>query len=308
MRTAFIEQLIQEARTNPAVFLIVGDLGYSVVEPFATEFPDRFLNAGVAEQNMSGVAAGLASEGYHVFTYSIANFSTLRCFEQIRNDVAYHSLPVTVVAVGGGTAYGNLGYSHHAVQDMAVMRTLPGMLLACPGDVAEARSCINYLVEHPQPSYLRLGKSGGKIVHSKMLARFTPGDVVPVISPPGATKAVLTTGEVLDQAVTGANESNSAVYSLPLWGASCSREGVRAMISSYEQVVTVEEHLTHGGFGSFIRECVADSPKIASRIKSISLNDSVCGMVAKQATLMAAGGVSALTIAKALCTDSTDAH
>src|SRR5947208_16901085 len=116
MRTTFINQLIEEAKKDKNIFLIVGDLGFSVVEPFAKEFPDRFLNAGVAEQNMTGVAAGLASEGYHVFTYSIANFPTFRCLEQIRNDICYHRLPVTVVSVGAGMAYGNLGYSHHAVQ------------------------------------------------------------------------------------------------------------------------------------------------------------------------------------------------
>ena len=99
MRTAFIEELTAQARLNPAIFLVVGDLGYSVIEPFAAEFPDRFLNAGVAEQNMAGLAAGLASEGFHVFTYSIANFPTLRCLEQIRNDICYHNLPVTSVAV-----------------------------------------------------------------------------------------------------------------------------------------------------------------------------------------------------------------
>src|SRR6187431_2921481 len=118
MRNAFIEELSTLAEANDNIVLVVGDLGYSVVEPFAQRFPDRFLNAGVAEQNMTGLAAGLASEGYHVFTYSIANFPTLRCLEQIRNDVCYHVLPVTVVAVGAGLAYGNLGYSHHAVQDI----------------------------------------------------------------------------------------------------------------------------------------------------------------------------------------------
>ena len=141
MRTAFIQELIVQARIHPDIFLVVGDLGYSVIEPFAAEFPDRYLNAGVAEQNMTGVAAGLASEGWHVFTYSIANFPTLRCFEQIRNDIAYHKLPVTVVAVGAGLAYGSLGYSHHAVQDIAVMRTLPELTLLSPADPGETREC-----------------------------------------------------------------------------------------------------------------------------------------------------------------------
>ena len=124
MRNAFIEELVQLARVNKNIALVVGDLGYKVVEPFAEEFPDRFINAGVAEQNMTGLAAGMASEGFHVFTYSIANFPTFRCAEQIRNDIDYHNLPVTVVTVGGGLSYGNLGYSHHAVQDFGLMRYL----------------------------------------------------------------------------------------------------------------------------------------------------------------------------------------
>ena len=142
MRNAFIEELVALARVNSQIALVVGDLGYSVIEPFAKEFPDRFINAGVSEQNMTGLAAGMASEGYHVFTYSIANFPTFRCAEQIRNDVAYHNLPVTVVAVGGGLAYGALGYSHHAVQDFALIRSMPNMLIAAPGDPHEVRACM----------------------------------------------------------------------------------------------------------------------------------------------------------------------
>src|SRR5579871_6353007 len=113
MRTAFIQKLLEMAQTNERVFLVCGDLGYSVLEPFAQRFPDRFLNAGVAEQNMTGMAAGLAKEGYNVFTYSIGNFPTLRCLEQIRYNVCYHQLNVKIVAVGGGFAYGPLGTSHH---------------------------------------------------------------------------------------------------------------------------------------------------------------------------------------------------
>ena len=169
MRTAFIQQLILQARRNPRLFLVVGDLGFSVVEAFAQEFPDRFLNAGVAEQNMTGVAAGLGSEGYHVFTYSIANFSTIRCLEQIRNDICYHNLPVTVVAVGGGLAYGNLGYSHHAVQDIAIMRTLPNMTVLAPADPGETRECVDWLSANPGPSYLRIGKAGEKVAACESL-------------------------------------------------------------------------------------------------------------------------------------------
>jgi len=208
MRNAFIQELVTLARQHPQIALIVGDLGYSVIEPFADEFPDRFINAGVAEQNMTGLAAGMASEGYHVFTYSIANFPTFRCAEQIRNDVAYHRLPVTVVSVGGGLAYGALGYSHHAVQDYALMRTLPNMLIAAPGDPMEVRSCMHYLVENPGPSYLRLGKAGEPCFHA------TPPEVAPgqwqKIYTGRGDRAILTTGAGLQIAMDWVAEEKYA--------------------------------------------------------------------------------------------------
>ena len=127
MRTSFIETLCALANEDERIWLLTGDLGYSVLEPYARAFPNRYVNIGVAEQNMAGIAAGLASCGKIVFTYSIANFPTLRCLEQIRNDVCHHQLPVRVVAVGGGFAYGPAGYTHHGVEDLAVMRSLIGM-------------------------------------------------------------------------------------------------------------------------------------------------------------------------------------
>lgn len=139
MRTAFVEALCAAAEDNQRIWLLTGDLGYTVLEKFASRFPDRFVNAGVAEQNMTGVAAGLALTGKIVFTYSIANFPTLRCLEHIRNDVCYHAADVKIVAVGGGLAYGQQGYTHHAVEDLAVMRALPNMTVLAPGDPVEAR-------------------------------------------------------------------------------------------------------------------------------------------------------------------------
>src|SRR5438094_10637170 len=117
MRSAFFRALLQIAEADERINLVVGDLGFGAVEPFASRFPDRFLNAGVAEQNMTGVAAGLALSGKVVFTYSIANFPVMRCLEQVRNDVCYHELDVNIVAVGGGLAYGPAGYTHHAIED-----------------------------------------------------------------------------------------------------------------------------------------------------------------------------------------------
>jgi len=201
MRDAFIEELVTLAEAHDNIALVVGDLGYSVVERFADRFPDRFINAGVAEQNMTGLAAGMASEGYHVFTYSIANFPTFRCAEQIRNDVDHHRLAVTVVAVGGGVAYGALGYSHHAVQDYALMRSMPNMTIAAPGDPLETRACLRWLVANPGPSYLRLGKAGEPRFHDE-IPDVAPGRWVPVREG-DAGRVMLSTGAALGAAVAG---------------------------------------------------------------------------------------------------------
>lgn len=293
MRTAFINQLIVEARNYANVFLVVGDLGFSVVEPFAREFPDRFLNVGVAEQNMTGVAAGLASEGYHVFTYSIANFPTLRCLEQIRNDICYHGFPVTVVAVGGGMAYGNLGYSHHAVQDLAIMRTLPGIRVFAPGDPGETRECIAWQVQHPGPAYLRLGKAGESVLHDirgvmKGPLRVRTGDgEVAVVSTGGMLKVAVDVFDVLRAEGLGTD-----VFSLPLLkpiGA-----GFLAPLTKYRAIVTVEEHVKEGGLASILRETLVRGQEIIS----LHIDEAGAHRVGTQEYLRENGGLGAVHLAK----------
>jgi transketolase len=294
MRNAFIQELVLLAEQGANVALVVGDLGFSVVEPFADRFPERFINAGVAEQNMMGLAAGMASEGWHVFVYSIANFPTFRCAEQIRNDVAYHQLPVTVVSVGGGLAYGALGYSHHAVQDYALMRSLPNMLIAAPGDPMEVRACMRYLHAHPQPSYLRLGKAGEPCYHGAP-PEVAPGTWVAVAcGEAGADRCLLSTGATLDLAMRWAAEHDAwkgnAVYSMPLWGMA-SKAAQPEQIGRWQRVVTLEDHLLDGGFGSWLLESTLRSPALAQRLSIKALGPEVCGMVAGQAALNEAGGL-----------------
>lgn len=282
MRTAFIEQLIVEARSNPRIFLVVGDLGFSVVEPFALEFPDRFLNAGVAEQNMTGVAAGLASEGFHVFTYSIANFPTLRCLEQIRNDVCYHKLPVTIVAVGAGLAYGNLGYSHHAVQDIACLRGMPHLTLLNPADPGETRACLRHLITNPGPSYLRLGKAGEAELHpEKPLAE----EPILVAGHLGAKVAIIATGSVLSEALSATKMNEAAggepiaVYSMP-W---ISRKTVSLFAGNnkHEWVVCLEEHGIAGG----LFELIASECAGKARVVSLATSEETISVVGTQAYL-----------------------
>jgi transketolase len=293
MRNAFIDELVALAHQHDHIALVVGDLGYSVVEPFADRFPDRFINAGVAEQNMTGLAAGMASEGYHVFTYSIANFPTFRCAEQIRNDVAYQDLAVTVVAVGGGLAYGPLGYSHHAVQDYALIRTMPNMLIAAPGDPVETRACLSYLVENPQPSYLRIGKAGEPTFHTDR-PQLAPGRWLSVSpSAKGHGKVLLSTGATLGLAVDmqkRADYMDYSVYSLPLWGMGAKALQV-SQIAEASSVITLEDHLSDGGFGSWLMESLGGAPELRARLRSVALDPVVCGLVGSQHVLNAKGGL-----------------
>lgn len=252
MRTAFLQEMTSQAAEREEIFLVVGDLGFSVVEEFADRFPDRFLNAGVAEQNMTGLAAGLASEGYHVFTYSIANFPTLRCLEQIRNDVCYHNLPVTVVAVGAGLAYGNLGYSHHGVQDIAALAAMPNLTLLAPADPGEARAATRHLLDHPGPSYLRLGKAGEAELHDETFA-----PLIAVRENREAELAIVATGSILREALAAADRLGEE-HALPVDVWSCPQlsppitEGLTPL-RQYQRIYTLEEHAYAGGLGDFLR-------------------------------------------------------
>ena len=293
MRNTFIHELVSAAEINDNIVLVVGDLGYGVVEPFAKRFGKRFFNAGVAEQNMMGLSAGLASEGFHVFVYSIANFPTFRCAEQIRNDVDYHNLPVTAVAVGGGVAYGNLGYSHHAVQDYALMRIMPNMLIAAPGDPMELRACMRYLIKNPQPSYLRIGKNGEACVHNEVPKVF-PGKWLSIQNGETGTATFLTTGTTLDLVAKCVAQNpklkSYSIKSMPLWSMKLKEEQVK-QVEEFANVITVEDHLIDGGFGSWLLEAVSVTPYLLSRIKIKALHSKVCEMVAKHSTLIEQGGL-----------------
>lgn len=256
MRTAFIEQLCEEAGRDEKIFLIVGDLGFSVVEQFAEKFPDRFINAGVSEQNMTGIAAGLAMEGYTVFTYSIANFPTLRCMEQIRYDVCYHNLNVKIVAVGGGYAYAALGPSHHATEELGMLRTIPNLIVSAPGDPLEAKAVTALLSQEKGPAYIRIGKAGEPAVH-RSLEGLKTGMALNVIE--GGSTAVLTTGAMLHYAYEfiTQNKLNIGLYSFPFIKP-IDGFTLKHISAVYENIITLEEHQLSGGFGSAVLECLND--------------------------------------------------
>jgi len=261
MRDAFISTLLQEAETDQHLFLVVGDLGYGVVDQFAKEFPERFLNAGVAEQNMIGVASGLAATGFNVVVYSIANFPTMRCLEQIRNDVCYHELPVTIVTVGAGFAYGTHGYTHHAIEDLAVMRPLPGMNVLCPADPAEARSAARGIATRREPTYIRLGKNGEGNLHAGGDIDLRTPNLVFGVDRSTPQIILIATGAITSEAIEAARILSDA--EVPTWVFSCPtiKPYDVSWVASLPDVplITIEEHVTEGGLGSATLEAIAQS-------------------------------------------------
>jgi transketolase len=270
MRTAFIQQLIKEATTNQSIFLLVGDLGYSVVEPFAEQFPDRFLNVGIAEQNMTGVAAGLAMEGYNVFTYSIGNFPTLRCMEQIRYDVCYHNLSVKVVAVGGGYSYGPLGVSHHTTEDIGMLRAIPNMIVTAPGDPIETKSIVSKFANTNSPGYIRLGKAGEPVIHLTDID-LSIGKSICIIKGINDT-AILSTGGMLSYATDVIKKDNLgySLYSFP-YIKPIDKDAIAIIANTYNQIITIEEHQKSTGFGSAVLEALHDlcEDKLINKIPKV---------------------------------------
>jgi transketolase len=291
MRTTFIETVCELAEHDDRIWVLTADLGYSVLERFATRFPDRYLNVGVAEQNLTGIAAGLARSGKIPFTYSIANFPTLRCLEQIRNDVCYHDANVKVVAVGGGYAYGSLGYTHHGVEDLGIMRMLPNMTVLAPGDPVETRLAVRAMVQWPKPCYLRLGKAGEPVVHTSeppfeigkaLLVR--PGGDATLISTGGMLKDTVATAERLAE-----DDIDIRVLSMPTIKP-LDTEAVLRAARETPALVTVEEHSVTGGLGSAVAEVLAESPGPMPRFQRFGVPDRLLHEVGSQEYLRRLAG------------------
>jgi len=300
VRTSFIKTLYEIAACDPRVTLVVGDLGFGVVTDFATRYPKQFINAGVSEQNMTGIAAGMAMAGRIVFTYSIANFPTLRCIEQIRNDVCYHAANVKIVAVGGGYAYGSLGMTHHATEDLAILRALPGMKVVAPGDPVETRLAVRALVEDPSPYYLRLGRAGEASLHAGDID-FAIGRAITVRE--GSDATLISTGGMLENCLKAARELeeeglHTQVISMhtvkPLDHAAVIQAGVKT-----GTLLTVEEHSEVGGLGSAVADVLLQSG-YSGVFRKIALPDRFSSVAGDCEYLRELGGLDANSIANAV--------
>ena len=290
MRKRFISWLVKKASLNEKIILLTGDLGYSVLEPFADKFPERFINVGVAEQNMIGIASGLASEGFLPYLYSIGIFPTFRCAEQLRNDVDYHKLPVVTCTVGSGVAYGNLGYSHHAIQDLGLMRLLPNTIISTPSDPLEVEKILDFHLLNPSPMYLRMHKAGEPVLHSN-LDKILPGELYSLYKPKNkkdlySEVCIIVCGYISFEVINIMKKLNIniPVYSLPMWGQSVSSDLVKK-INKFKNIITVEDHLIEGGLGSFLME-ICSQNDIKTKIKSFGIDSSLVFSVAKESSII----------------------
>lgn len=283
MRTSFIDTLCGLAQEDERVWLLTGDVGFSVLERFADRFPSRFVNAGVAEQNMAGVAAGLAMSGKVVFVYSIANFPTLRCLEQIRNDICYHHLDVKIVAVGGGLTYGSLGYTHFGVEDLAIMRALPNITVMAPGDPLEASLAVEMAVNRSGPYYIRLGKSGEPRVHNNT----SQLDITnPILLLDGNEVTLVSTGGILANTVDASKllkekGISARVVSIPTLKP-LDKEALIKVVGHPFLVVSIEEHILSGGLRSAVLEAFNSANCNSPKVISLGIHDASMSIIGGQ--------------------------
>lgn len=267
MRNAFTDELTRLGDDDERVVMLSGDIGNRLFDKFKARHPNRFFNCGVAEANMTGVAAGLAMNGLRPVTYTITPFVTTRCLEQIRTDVCYHDLPVTIVAVGAGLAYAGLGPTHHACEDIAFLRALPNMNVIAPGDAWEVRAALRATMKQDKPTYIRMGKKGEPVVHAGPLDDFEIGRAITIVE--GDEVCLLSTGNMLPEAIEagrllGERGHSAEVVSFhtikPL-----DESRLADAFSRFRLVVTVEEHSLIGGFGAAVSEWAIDSGVDARR-------------------------------------------
>ncbi|MEO6003575.1 MAG: transketolase C-terminal domain-containing protein [Opitutus sp.] len=296
MRDRFIHTLCALAEADPRIMLITGDLGFAVLDDYRRRFPRQFINAGVAEQNMTLVATGMALEGHIVFTYSIANFPTLRCLEMIRNDAAYHGANVKVVSVGGGFSYGQLGISHHATEDLAIMRSLPDVACFSPTSLTEVTAATKAVVARPGTCFLRLDKDQG---HDGAAAEaFEVG--VPRRLRHGTDVAFFVTGGILSEVAKAADELAGSGITSSIYSVHTLKPFVPASVvdasRTHRAIVTVEEHTIHGGLGSLILETLADASAFPAKFLRIGLNGCFSSIVGSQGYLRTAYAMDASSI------------
>lgn len=275
MRNAFADELTKLGQEDPRVIMLSGDIGNRLFDKFQATSKDRFFNCGVAEQNMMGVATGLAMSGFRPIAYTITPFITTRCLEQIRTDACYHQAPVTIVAVGAGLSYAGLGPTHHSCEDIALLRALPNMTVLCPADAWEVRAALRAAVNNSGPTYIRIGKKGEPEIHRGIVDGFKIGKAIEVKS--GNDLVILSTGTMMPEALDAADKLEKSGYSCAIASfhtvKPLDQDYLSAAFNHYKFIVTIEEHSLIGGFGSAVAEWVIDNRAATKKLIRIGTPD-----------------------------------
>lgn len=299
MRNEFVEELTALAAEDERVMLLTGDLGFMVLEEFERRFPERFINCGVAEQNMVGVATGLAEAGFVPFVYSIATFSTLRPYEFIRNGPALHDLPVRIVGVGGGFDYGHNGVTHFALEDYAVMRAQPSITTVVPADAAQARAALRATARHPGAVYFRISKRGDEL--PGLDGRFEPGRIQ--VLREGGDVAILAIGSIVHEALAAADllaeRGLEAAVALVSSFNPDPADDIADFLHDAQAALTVEAHYRNGGLGSMVAETIAER-SLGCRLLRAGVTRMPAGETGSQGYLEERHGLSAARLAEQL--------
>ena len=272
MRNAFADELLHAAQTNPNIVMLSGDIGNRLFDKYKQQFPDRFYNCGVAEANMTSIAAGLALSGMRPITYTIASFNTTRCLEQIKFDIAYAKLPVVIVGVGAGLSYASLNASHHSIEDIACLRAIPNLTILCPCDAHEVRSALNAALEHDGPTYIRLGKKNEPQVHDTQPS-FNIGESITVKQ--GTQICILATGTILPEALAAANTLEQEGISVQVVSFHTVKpldtNCLKNVFKQFNVILAIEEHNMNGGMSSAVSEWLTDTSSLTSYNKFIRM-------------------------------------
>lgn len=295
MRNTVINHLTSEAKTNPDIFLITGDAGFGVIDEYQSLYPNRFLNLGIAEQNMISFSAGLALTGYKVFCYNLIPFLLYRPYEQVRNDICYQKLPVTLIGIGSGVTYSPHGVTHYSVEDIAIARTLPNLTILSPADKTEATECIKYALKNPNPTYIRLAKNSDLSIHKTNKINIEH----PLIVKDGYGTAVLFHGSIAEEVMKSGFKNSSVMFiSIPTLQP-IDFKALMRNLKDVHTIITIEEHFKDGGLGSIISDWLVKE-QLSFKLIKLGITNEFIHAIKSTAGMRDLYGISAEKISKVI--------
>lgn len=296
MRNSIISKITEYSKKDKNIFLVTGDAGYGVLDEYKKNFPDRFLNLGVAEQNMISFSAGLALAGYKVFIYNIIPFLLYRCYEQVRNDICYQQLPVTLIGIGSGVTYAPQGVTHYSIEDIAIARTLPNLVILSPSDPKEAEKCAEFAFDSKNPVYIRIAKSGEPVLHKNAIKDITK----PLVIKDGKKIAVLFHGSIGSEIMKALEdmEENPKVIAIPMVQP-LDFDFLVDVLKGVQTIISIEEHFIEGGLGSIISDWIVRE-ELTFKLKKLGIKNEFIHIVKNNSGMRSFYGISSENIKKTI--------